>query len=90
MSVPTKKEVESAMNEHLGKIRSFTFGTLGDEPTARQIMTYMMANVSHVAELMWAAQVDMNKGLNLATELFKSVYTQFEEDKRKEQDEKAK
>ena len=90
MSVPTKEEVESAINEHLGKIRSFTFGTLGDEPTTHQIMTYMIANVSHVAELMLAAQVDMNKGLNIATELFKSVYTQFEEDKGKEQDEKAK
>lgn len=90
MSVPTKEEVESAINEHLDKIRSFTFGTLGDEPTTRQIVTYMLANVSHVAELMWAAQVDMNKGLNLATELFKSVYTQFEEDKEREQDEKAK
>ena len=90
MSKPTKKEVEESMNEHLGKIRSFTFGSLGEEPTANQLMAYMMANVSHVAELMWAAQVDMNKGLNLATELFKSVYTQFEKDKEKEQDEKAK
>ena len=90
MSKPTKKEVEESMNEHLGKIRSFTFGSLGEEPTANQLIAYMMANVSHVAELMWAAQVDMNKGLNLATELFKSVYTQFEKDKEKEQDEKAK
>lgn len=90
MSKPTKKEVEESINEHLGKIRSFTFGSLGEEPTANQLMTYMMANVSHVAELMWAAQVDMNKGLDLTNEMFKSVYMQFEQHERKESDEKAK
>lgn len=90
MIKPTKKEVEESMNEHLGKIRSFTFGTLGDEPTANQLMTYMMASVFHVAELMWAAKVEMDKGLNLANEMFKSMYMQLEEEKRNKKDEEAK
>ena len=90
MNTPTKEEVEKSINEHLDKIRDFTYGSIGDNPQANQLMTYMMANVSHVAELMWASQVEMNKGLNLTTELFKSVYKQFDEAEKEESNEEAK
>ena len=90
MSKPTKEEIEASINEHLEKIRGFTYGSIGDNPQANQLMTYMMANVSHVAELMWAAQVEMNKGLNLTTELFKSVYEQFDEAEKEKSNEEAK
>lgn len=90
MSKPTKEEIEESINEHLEKIRKFTFGALGDNPPANHIMTYMMANVAHVAELMWAAQVEMTKGLNMTTKLFKSVYTKFNEAEKEESNEEAK
>ena len=86
----SKEEVEASINEHLGKIREFTFSTLGENVPPQQIMTYMMASVSHVAELMWASQVEMKKGLDLTTELFKSAYTQFKESAEEESNEEAK
>ena len=90
MNAPTRNEVEKSINEHLDKIRNFTYGSLGDEPQAYQLMAYMMANVSHVAELMRAAQVEMNRGINLTTELFKSVYSQFDETNKENENEEAK
>ena len=61
MSEPSKKEyskeeIEASINEHLEKIREFTFGTLGEEYPDRKFMTYMMANVAHVAEMMWGGR----------------------------------
>ena len=90
MNMPTKDDVEKMMNDHLARIREFTLGALGNEADANQLMSYMMANVSHVAELMWASQVEMNKGLNLTTELFKSVYKQFDEAEKEKSNEEAK
>jgi hypothetical protein len=90
MNIPTKDDVEKMMNDHLAKIREFTLGTLGNETDANQHLSYMMANVSHVAELMWAAQVEMGKGLGLANEMFKSMYVQLEESKKEKGNEEAK
>lgn len=90
MSEYNKEEIEASINEHLEKIREFAFSTLGENVPAQQIMTYMMANVAHVAEMMWGAQVEMTKGLNLTTELFKSVYKQFDEAEKEESNEEAK
>ena len=39
---------------------------------------------------MGGAQVEMTKGLNLTTELFKSVYKQFDEAEKEESNEEAK
>ena len=90
MSEYDKEEIEASINEHLEKIRDFTFGTLGEEAPERKFMTYLMASIANVAELMWASQVEMEKGLSLTTSMFKSVYAQFDEAAKEESNEEAK
>ena len=87
---PGKDEIEANINEHLEKIRVFTDGILETKTTPSEFMAYMMANVAHVAELMWMVNIEMNKGIDLTTELIKSAYTQFEENTKGESNEETK
>ena len=90
METINKPDAEDLMNEHLQKIRGFTSETIGNTVQSEVLMAYMMAQVCHLAELMWAADVDLNKGLVLATELFKSMYQQCEELEKEGSNEEAK
>ena len=90
METINKPDAESLMNEQLEKIRNFTEETIGSTVQPKVLMAYMMANVCHLAELMWAAKVDLNKGVGLATELFKSMYQQCEELEKEGSNEEAK
>ena len=90
METISKSDTEALMNDQLQKIRAFTSQAIGTTVQSEVLMAYMMANVCHLAELMWAANVDLNKGTNLTMELFKSMYQQCEELEKEESNEDAK
>ena len=90
MNAPTREEIEASVKEHIEKIQDFTFNTLGNVPSARELVTYVMANLFHAAEMMLVAQVDMSKCIDLTTEIFKSVYQQCEETEKENENEEAK
>ena len=79
MTFPTTEEAEKMMNDQLYKIREFTFETLGGETDGSNLMAYVLASISHSAELMWMAKVSMSSGADLVAKTFKSMYEQCEE-----------
>ncbi len=90
METINKPDAEALMNEQLEKIRAFTSEAIGTTVQSEVLMAYMMASVCHLAELMWAANVDLNKGIGLTTELFKSMYEQCDDLEKEDNNEDAK
>lgn len=87
---PSKEEIEASMNEYLEKIREFTDGVLTTKTQPDAFMSYVMANAAHVAEMMWVARIEIDKSLALTTQIFKSMYEQFDEAAKEESNEDAK
>ena len=90
MTYPTEEEVQKMINDHLEKVRSCTAETLGIESGAKDLITYVTALISHSAELMWLAKVDVDKSTELISITFKSIYEQYDEYSNGESDEETK
>ena len=74
---PTQDELDTKVNDYLSQMHSITMNLMGDYPTPKDVMAYMLALGTHFSELMWANKLPVDRAVSLYEELFKSTYEQL-------------